>query len=89
MNSVYSELITVTEYKRPYGQVATVMKAIAPIVAQHESSFNCIRQVAPTRAPPGGRTGCMCAQKKFLTNFFVVLISTASLLEVVFRHFRV
>jgi len=31
----------------------------------------------------------MCVQKKFLTKFFVVSINIASLLEVVFRHFRV
>jgi len=37
------------------------------------------------RAPPG-----MCMREKFLTKFlFVVSIGTASLLEVVFHHFRV
>jgi len=35
------------------------------------------------------RTHCMCVQKKFLTKIFVVSVSTASLLEVVFQHFRV
>jgi len=30
----------------------------------------------------------LCASKKFLTEFFVVSISAASLLEFVYRHFR-
>jgi len=41
------------------------------------------------RTPPGGRTGRTCVQKKYLTKNFVVSISAASLLKVVFRHFRV